>query len=618
VKEIVIALKKTEQTDTAVPDEVLGKKPEPKKNLKTKIIAGSLMALILIVFGYFLIQGKSGSAENHLEKISLLPFENTGYKDDNSWLSDGITQDIMMQLYNINGIVIRMGPADFQYKGTEKTIAQIGKELNVDYWISGSVQRDNDIIRVNISVNNTATNTQLLIEPFECSWNDYQNAQAELTKRIADKLNKVLTPVEIRRINRKMTEEPEAYQLYATGISNMMRSVSPEETIEAMEFYEKALEKDPKFCMAYMNLSRSYLMLYNIDKNPERLVKSKEAIDSALKCDPEVERMPSFHNALAMYYYTGFQNIPKAREEMNIAEKLSDNILINPELKAAISRRLGEWRLARDNYMKTFELLPSYASGAFYAGQTLYLMGEYQEAEKHFKSAIKINPTFVDPYWQSVLMGMKWYGNTIKGREILSEAFQFENTVNDPKLIELKVLMDIYDGNYESALSYLSSKKVDVILLPMSIGLKSLLYAKIYNLMGDPEKAHVYYDSARIELESRIVKAPEDHRLYSALGIAYAGLGQKGKAIENGAKAVEMLPMNKDAYFGVYRIEDMARILVMTGDYNKALEQIKFLLSHPGPLSVKILELDPDWKPLRELPEFKKIIRKAPADNSRV
>jgi serine/threonine-protein kinase len=178
--------------------------------------------------------------------------------------------------------------------------------------------------------------------------------------------------------------------------------------------------------------------------------------------------------------------------------------------------------------------------------------------------------------------------------------------------------MDIYDGNYESALSYLSSKKVDVILLPMYIDFKSLLYARIYNLMDDPEKANACFDSARIALELRIAKTPEDHRLHSALGIAYAGMGQKGKAIEEGAKAVDLLPMNKDAYFGAYRIEDMARIYVMVGDYDKALEQIRFLLSHPGPMSVKMLQLDPVWKPLREMPEFKKIIKRAPADDSRI
>ncbi|HCU18919.1 MAG TPA: hypothetical protein DF818_06535 [Bacteroidales bacterium] len=618
VKEIIIALKKYNKKDFEVPDNTIETKKTPLKNLKSKILIGSILVLALLVLGYLISPKLSGAFGTDAESIVVLPFENISNDKGNYWLSDGIAQDIMMQLYNINGIFVRMGPSSFQYKGTDKTISQIGKELKSNYWISGTVQRDSDRISIKVILNNTLANTQLAIEPLQCSWKDFQNAQAELTKQIADKLNKVLTPVEIRRIYRKMTDEPKAYQLYATGMSDMLRSVSSEEKIAAMKYFEEAIGLDPKFCMAYMNLSKGNLMLYQVDRDPERILKGKVAIDSALKCDPEVAKMPSFHNTLALYYYSGFQNIPKAMEEINHAEKLSNNKFINVELKAAISRRLGEWEMAKENYMKTFELSPNYASGAYYAAVTLYLLGEYQEAEKYFKSSIKINPTYVDPYWEWILMEMKWNGNTIRGREILSEAFQFEKTVNDPKLIESKVLMDIYDGNYESALSYLSSKKIDVILPLMYLDLKSLLYARIYNLMNMPEKANAYFDSARVAIEKRIAITPDDSRLHSALGITFAGLGLKGKAIEEGAKAVELLPMNKDTYFGVYRIEDLARIYVMVGEYDKALEQIKFLLSHPGPLSVKMLQLDPVWKPLREMPEFKKIIKRAPADNSRI
>ena len=618
VKEIIIALKKYDIVDAEVRANAIEREKTPLKKQKSKVLIGSILILALLVSGYFMAPKLFRTSGSEAESIVVLPFENISNDKGNNWLSDGIAGDIMMQLYNINGIFVRMGPSNFQFKGTEKTITQIGKELKANYWISGSVKRDSDRISIRVNLNNTVANTRLSFEPLQCSWKDFQNAQAELTKQIADKLNKVLTPVEIRRIYRKMTDEPKAYQLYATGMSNMLRAVSSEEKIAAMKYFEDAIGLDPKFCMAYMNLSKGNLMLYQADKDPERIMIGKTAIDSALKCDPEVATMPSYHNTLALYYYCGFQDIPKAMEEINIAEKLSKNKYANPELKAAIARRLGEWKMAKENYMKTFELYPNYASGAYYAAVTLYLLGEYQESEKYFKSSIKINPTYVDPYWQYILMEMKWNGNTIRGREILSEAFQFEKTVNDPQLIESKVLMDIYDGNYESALSYLSSKKVDVILTLMYLDLKSLLYARIYNLMNVPGKANAYFDSARVAIEKSIIKTPDDSRLHGALGIALAGQGLKGKAIEEGAKAISLLPMTKDTYFGIYRIEDMARIYVMIGDYDKALEQISFLLSHPGPLSVKMLQLDPVWKPLREMPEFKKIIKRAPADDSRI
>ena len=89
------------------------------------------------------------------------------------------------------------------------------------------------------------------------------------------------------------------------------------------------------------------------------------------------------------------------------------------------------------------------------------------------------------------------------------------------------------------------------------------------------------------------------------MGIAYAGLGQKYKAINAGEKAVELLPVSKEAWRGVYRTGDLAQIYVMVGEYEAALEQIELLLSIPGPLSTKLLQLDPIWKPLWNYPEFK-------------
>jgi tetratricopeptide (TPR) repeat protein len=126
--------------------------------------------------------------------------------------------------------------------------------------------------------------------------------------------------------------------------------------------------------------------------------------------------------------------------------------------------------------------------------------------------------------------------------------------------------------------------------------------------MNKPELVYAYYDSARIFLESKLIDYPEDSRLYSSLGIAYAGLRQKDKAINAGKKAVELLPISKEAWRGVYRAGDLAQIYVMVGEYEAALEQIDLLLSIPGHLSTKLLQLDPVWKPLWNHPEFKKLL----------
>lgn len=115
---------------------------------------------------------------------------------------------------------------------------------------------------------------------------------------------------------------------------------------------------------------------------------------------------------------------------------------------------------------------------------------------------------------------------------------------------------------------------------------------------------YAYHDSSRLMLEDKLSGSPDDPRLYSSLGIAFAGLGRKKEAIEAGKKAVELLPLHRDANGGTFRVEDLARIYVMVGEDEKALEQIELLLSIPADLSTSLLQLDPAWKPLENNPKF--------------
>lgn len=587
-------------------------------------LSGFLLGIFLIAAAvlYFISTGNENPAKVKvaLEKtICVLPFENQLDNQEYLWLGDALTDEIIMQLNNVEGFKVRPRSSVLKYKGTTKTHEEIGSELKVNYLIGGTVFRFNDSVRINIDLINAFTDTQQWSESFEGEWKDLLPMQRKIAKALAYKLKAVLSAEEISRIDKKMTDEPEAFKYYAQGNDLMMRSVEPKEFTIAMNLFEKAIEIDPEFCMAHMKLGMCYLQFYMFGgRDAEMLKKCKESFDYAFRIDPDIPKMPEAHFSLAQYYYYGFLNYDKALEEVGIAEKLSNYNLEYPAIKGAIYRRTGKWELAKENYIKAFEASSNNSAMAFYVAETLYLLGEYQEAEKYFKTASLIAPTFASSYWERINMYMKWKGNTIQGKETINEAFQFNELINDEKLFESNVLMDVYDGYYDKAISYISSKRIEVISTQFSFDLKSLLLARIYNLKNLPDKAHSYFDSARIDIESRILKSPDDSRLFSALGIACAGLGQKGNAIALGAKAVELMPFDKDAYFAAYREEDLARIFVMVGEYDQALDKIKLLLSRPGPLSVKLLLLDPTWKPLWEIPEFRKIVRRAPSDNSRI
>jgi serine/threonine-protein kinase len=128
--------------------------------------------------------------------------------------------------------------------------------------------------------------------------------------------------------------------------------------------------------------------------------------------------------------------------------------------------------------------------------------------------------------------------------------------------------------------------------------------------MDEKQKEREYYSSARLFLENKVKEQPEDSRFHSALGIAYAGLGLKEKAIQEATKATDLLPISKEFWRGTFRVKDLAQVYVMVGEYNKALDKIEYLLSIPGDLSIPLLKIDPVWAPLRNHPRFQKLLKR--------
>jgi tetratricopeptide (TPR) repeat protein len=137
---------------------------------------------------------------------------------------------------------------------------------------------------------------------------------------------------------------------------------------------------------------------------------------------------------------------------------------------------------------------------------------------------------------------------------------------------------------------------------------KAQLYAQINGLMGNQQLEQDYYESAISILESKIQEEPNDVRFHSALGIAYAGMGRKQDAIREGELAVGLLPVSRESMRGFYRAKDLAQIYTMIGEYDEAVDQIKYLLSIPGELSIPLLRLDPTWGSLRNHPNFKRLL----------
>jgi tetratricopeptide (TPR) repeat protein len=187
---------------------------------------------------------------------------------------------------------------------------------------------------------------------------------------------------------------------------------------------------------------------------------------------------------------------------------------------------------------------------------------------------------------------LKWEGSIEKARAELTKAVQDARGAEYPLVANLMVNIEIYDGNYQKALTLLSqwpSESFDAYFFFIP---KALLYAQIYGLMGNRQLEQSYYESALTILEEKIRECPEDTRIHSSLGFAYAGLGLTEKAISEGKQG---------------SVRDLAQIYSMVGKYDLAIDILEDLLTNPGVLSIPLLQLDPAWYPLCGHPRFKKL-----------
>jgi len=597
-------------TDAAIEiSETLSKPATIEVTMLTKlrrmamIIGAVVIGIILsgIVLKY--IPQKEIQPSSKEIRLVVLPFENLGPSEDD-YLANGITDEITTRLAGIHGLRV--------YKNREESAKRIAKELGVDYILEGTIQRaqrsdPNSPMRIKPQLIRASDDMLIWAQPYD-DVKEVLQIQSDLTEEVARALDIMLLEPERRAIVYKPTENKEAYEYYLRGKEYYNRSFLESDKRMAVRMYEKAVELDPMFALAYAELSRIHARMYFAyhDRSEERLSLAKQAVDKAFQLNPN---LPEAHLALGEYYYRGHLDHDRALEQYAIVRKSQPN---NSELLTNIGlvqRRQGKFEEALANLKKASELAPL-PTQLYHVALTSMLMRKYAEAERYYERIISLAPDDLsNTYWDKAWLYLCWQGSTNKARAVLAEALKNTKSEEAPfYIVNLLVTIDVYDRNYQEALDRFSLKPKDADSYSFYFIPSALRYALIYDYMKRNELAKKYYDEARSLLETKIPQRPEDARFHSSLGIAYAGLDRKEDAIREGKRGIKLLPITKDAWAGAFRLEDLARIYVMVGEYNLALDQIEVLLSITPELSIPLLRLDPAWDDLRELPRFKKLI----------
>jgi serine/threonine-protein kinase len=328
---------------------------------------------------------------------------------------------------------------------------------------------------------------------------------------------------------------------------------------------------------------------------------AKRAVDNAFELEPG---LPEAHLALAALYVS-HGDYDRALREFAIAAARRPNDSDIFLARATLRTRQGNTPEALVDFETALRLDPASAIVASNYAHASARVRDFARAESLIDRAIALTPDAGPAYFAKAWFQLRRDGSTQRARAVLDEA-RTAGATEHPPLLYTQHWVDILDHRYEDAIDLLSASAPEAIASQFFYIPRAQLYAQAYGLMRRLDLERAYYDSARSFVSRKVQERPDDSRLRSALGIALAGLGRKQEAIQEAEGAVALA--RPDAWIGYARVLDLARIYVMVGEHDAALERLEHLLSIPGSLTPALLRIDPTWDPLRGHPRFKKLV----------
>jgi TolB-like protein/Tfp pilus assembly protein PilF len=389
VKEIITALKKQSQHPEEVIKQDFELKPAPKKNLRTKIIAGTLILLALVVIGYFFIPKLFKPAEQLEKSIAVLPFINDSQNDSTTYFMDGVMEEILTNLQTVKDLRVISRSSVEQYRKQNKSIPEIAKEQGVNYILVGSGQKSGNKFRLRVQLIRAEKESHLWAKSYEQEnpeAKDYFSIQSQIAQAIATQLEAVITPQEKQLIEKIHTANLGAYDAYLKG--EFYRKIETKNDLEtSMRYFKIALEKDPDYTLAYCGIAYLY----------------KESLE--------------------MGYLSPSEGMPKAYAALMTAQKL-DSTLAEVHYGLAIFKTYSEWdwKGGESEFKKAIRINPNYAEALASYSVFLNRLGRSEEAMEQIKLALKLtpyDPTIKEAYGYILLKAHRYNEAITVGREAL-------------------------------------------------------------------------------------------------------------------------------------------------------------------------------------------------------
>src|SRR5213596_3120684 len=557
--------------------------------------------------GFFLLP--RASARKIDKSIAVLPFQNLSDEKENAYFADGIQDDILTNLSKIGDlkVISRMSVMSYRGEGT-RNAREIGKALGVATLLEGSVRRVGNRVRVNVQLIDATTDEHIWAEDYDRDLTDVFAIQTDLAQKIVYTLQAKLSPNEKARLDRRPTQDPNAYLLFVQAHDYANRpDMFRDTSLKAEQLFEQATKLDPNFAAAFAGLSMAESWAYHsFDPLPARREKARTAANEALRLQPD---LPEAHLALGFSYYYGDRDYERALAEFEIAKRGLPNEAQAYMAIGAIQRRQGRWVESTANLEKAAQLDPKNVGILCNLGYSYIARRYFEAADKIFDRAIVAEPQSLQAAGMKAAVAVQWTG------DLSSVEKQFSSVPPgaDPEglITWIRVGILTLERKFPEALQLAQQYRGETLATATTAPCpKALLEGILYRYQGDNEKARIAYEHGAVVAEKLVREAPQDSARHGQLGVVLAALGQKEEAINEGKRAVELLPESQDAFDGPQGTAALAQIYAWTGESDEAFRLLDHLFEVPSNITVPMLKLDPAWDSLRQDPRFQALIDK--------
>jgi serine/threonine-protein kinase len=578
-------------------------------------IGAALLVLGAIIAGvFFFARGPTTSALRVLDKsIAVLPFENLSSDKENAYFTDGVQDEVLTYLAKIADLKVISRTSVLQYKsGVARNLREIAQQLGVANIVEGSVQRSNNRVRVNAQLIDARNDAHLWAQTYDRDLADVFAIQSEIAKAIADQLQAKLSPAEKNAIGQQPTSDLTAFDQYSRAKTLSLTSSlgsGDKNLLPAIELLNSAVARDPSFHAAFCQLVYAHDQLYaaNDDHTPARLAAAEAALQRATELRPNAAET---HLARGAHLFEAFRDYKGALSELEAARAGLPNDSRITELTGSILCRQGKPEEGLRALEQAAALDPRNPLTLSQLAITYECLRRYPEEKAILQRVLEITPDDIAVASSIPFVDLDWHANTAPLHQFI-ERLRSERHSGVGDTADIGFLCALAERDWaaaERALGALGNNPFwgDLVTLRRQFGEGLLARA-----MHDDVRARKAFTAARVEQEQLVQQQKDYGPPLCVLGLIDAALGNREAALQEGRRAMELLPVEKDSVSGQSVRAYFALIAAWAGEKDLALQQLATAAPTYGAAiatSYGMLKLFPFWDPLRGDPRFDQIV----------